>query len=107
MLMRTANEIISKLKEHQATTPSQWREHAEWRIVNKPWLRYSQQIAMKMLDRMEELNLSQKELAEKMGCSQQYISKVLKGKENLSISTLYKIEEALQLVLLPQAAELA
>ena len=40
-------------------------------------------IAMKMLDRMEELGLTQKMLAERMGCSQQYVSKVLRGRENL------------------------
>ena len=66
--MRTANEIVSKLKEHQPSTPSKWRENAEWRMANKSWLRYSQQIAMMMLDRMEELHMSQKHLSELMGC---------------------------------------
>ena len=58
-------------------------------------LRYSQHIAMLMLDRMEELEMNQKQLAEKMNCSRQYISKVLKGRENLSLETLAKIENAL------------
>lgn len=49
------------------------------------------------LDRMEELGLTQKKLAERMGCSQQYVSKVLRGKENLSLETLCKIENALDL----------
>ena len=52
---------------------------------------------MMMLDRMEELGLTQKTVAEKMGCSQQYISRVLKGTENLSIETISKIESALGL----------
>ena len=30
---------------------------------------------------MDELDLTQKQLAELMGCSQQYVSKVLKGQE--------------------------
>ena len=54
-------------------------------------------IVMKMLDRMEELGLTQKMLAERMGCSQQYVSKVLRGRENLSLETLCKIENALNL----------
>ena len=58
-----------------------------------------------MLDRMEELNLTQKSLAERMGCSQQYVSKILKGRENLSIETLCKIESALELSLFPELAE--
>ena len=68
--MRTREEIISKLKKLSSETPSKWREKAEWRNENKSWLRYSQRIAMMMLDKMEELGLTQKSLAERMGCSQ-------------------------------------
>ena len=70
--MRTREEIISKLNAHSSDTPSKWREKAAWRSANKSWLRYSQRIAMMMLDKMEELGLTQKALAERMGCSQQY-----------------------------------
>ena len=101
--MRTREEIISKLKAHSSETPSMWRENAEWRNVNKSWLRYSQRIAMMMLDKMEELGLTQKALAERMGCSQQYVSRVLKGTENLSIETISKIESALELEILEPA----
>lgn len=102
--MRTNENIVSKLKEHRSSTPSKWREHAEWRLDNKSWLRYSQRIAMMMLDRMEELNISQRQLAERMGCSQQYISKVLKGQENLSLETLSKIEYCLDLQIISEPA---
>ena len=98
--MKTANEIVSKLKEHQASSPSKWRENAEWRVANKSWLRYSQHIAMLMLDRMEELDITQKQLSELMGCNQQYISKVLKGQEKLSLETISKIEICLQIHIL-------
>ena len=101
--MKTREEIISNLKEHQSVTPSKWRENAEWRMANKSWLRHSQRIAMMMLDRMEELGMTQKALAAKMGCSQQYISRVLKGTENLSIETISKIESALELEILEPA----
>ena len=63
------NTIVQKLSEHQSSTPSRWREEAEFRVANKSWLRYSQHIAMLMLGRMEELGLTQKLLAEKMGWS--------------------------------------
>ena len=98
--MKSKEEIISRLKEYESSTPSKWKEKAEWRMANKSWLRYSQRIAMMMLDRMEELGLTQKSLAMKMGCSQQYISRVLKGTENLSIETISKIETALGLEIL-------
>ncbi len=58
---------------------------------------------MMMLDRMEALGLTQKAVAERMGCSQQYISRVLKGTENLSIETIAKIESALDLQILEPA----
>lgn len=98
--MKSANEIISNLKKHQSSTTSKWRENAERRMANKSWLRYSQHIAMLMLDKMDELHMTQKQLSELMGCSQQYISKVLKGQENLSLETLSKIERCLQIQIL-------
>ena len=101
--MRTREEIISKLNAHSSDTPSKWREKAAWRNANKSWLRYSQRIAMMMLDKMEELGLTQKALTERMGCSQQYASRVLKGTENLSIETISKIESALELEILESA----
>ena len=54
-------------------------------------------IAMEMLDRMDFLGVNQKELAQRMGCTPQYVSKILKGKENLSLETICKIEDALDM----------
>ena len=41
------------------------------------WVCHSQAIAATMSDRMEELGMTQRVLAEKMNCTQQYVSKVL------------------------------
>ena len=93
---------IDKLEKYASTTPSKWREALEYRQENKIWLRYSQRIAMLMLDKMDELGINQKQLAEMMNCSQQYISKVLKGRENLSLETLYKIGMTLGISILKE-----
>lgn len=61
----------------------------------KDWAEYSRLIAAVMSKRMTELGLTQQMLAEKMNCTQQYISKVLKGKKNMSLETICKIENAL------------
>ena len=61
----------------------------------KDWAEYSQLIAATMSKRMADLGLTQQMLAEKMNCTQQYISKVLKGKKNMSLETICKIENAL------------
>ena len=46
------------------------------------------------------MGLTQKELAERLGCSQQYISLILKGKENLTLETIAKLETVLDFELL-------
>ena len=61
----------------------------------KSWFSHSQMIANIMFARMKELRMTQKMLAEKMNCTQQYISKILKGRENLSLEAINKIENAL------------
>ncbi|MDE6096052.1 MAG: helix-turn-helix transcriptional regulator [Muribaculaceae bacterium] len=99
-----------RLEDFASATPSRWRENAIYRLENSRWLRRSQKIAMEMLDRMDFLGVNQKELAHRMGCTPQYVSKILKGKENLSLETISKIEEALdmefQSVPVPVAASL-
>ena len=46
------DNTLNRLRQHQSATPSRWREEAEKRKANKEWLRYSQNIAMRMLDKM-------------------------------------------------------
>lgn len=93
-------EVIDKLRKFTSPTPDKWREEADWRRENKTWLRYSQRIAMMMLDKMDSEKINQRQLAERMGCSQQYVSKVLRGRENLSLETLIKIQSALDIEIL-------
>ena len=98
-------KTLEFLEAHQSETPSArpkdackartWREEAEWRRDNWSWLRHSQKIAVKVLLQMKQEGLTQKALAERMDCTQQYVSKILKGKENMSLDTLSKLEDAL------------
>lgn len=61
----------------------------------RDWMQYSRAIAALMSKRMYELGLTQKMLAEKMNCIQQYISKMMKGQNNVSLETICKIENTL------------
>ena len=99
----TFEEQIAFLREHSSSTPSRWREKAEWRRANRDWLPYSRKIAIQATMALEEQNLTQRQLAERMGCSAQYISRLLKGEENLSLETIAKLEHALN-VSIAQAA---
>ncbi len=70
------------------------------RIANKPHLEISQAIAIKVLEKLDKLGWSQKELALKMGVSPQQISKIVRGTENLTLESLVKIEKVLGIQLL-------
>ena len=85
-------KTLQYLESHQSATPSKWREEAQWRRENKKWLRYSRKIALVLLSYMKQEHLTQAAIAEKIGCTQQYVSRILKGTENLTIETIAKIE---------------
>ena len=95
--MKTAQEQIAFLREHASPTPSAWRENAERRRANRDWLPYSRKIAIKTALAMQEQDLSRSEVATRMGCSPQYVSRLLKGEENLSLETICKLEHALNM----------
>ena len=86
---------IDFLESKASTTPSKLRERAEWRRANRDWLRKSQQIALNIMTHMEQQGLTQKELAQRMGVSPQYVNKILRGSENLSLDTISKVERVL------------
>jgi len=73
-----------------------WYEDAKWRQENKKWLDLSFTIALRILTELKTKSISQIKLAEMVGCTPQYINKVLKGTENLQLETIVKIENALQ-----------
>lgn len=89
------DNILDKIKRNESPTRSKWREAAKFRQNNKDWLKISQFFAMFVLNIMEDKKLSQKAIALKAEVSQQYISKVLKGSENLSLETIIKILKSL------------
>lgn len=68
---------------------------AEFIRENWIWLKYSYAISIKVRHRMKELGMTQKQLAEKLGCTQQHISILLQGRSNMTIETLAKLEQAL------------
>ncbi|MBD5298677.1 MAG: helix-turn-helix transcriptional regulator [Bacteroides sp.] len=94
------DRVTERLRQYQSPTPSKWREEAEERQANSSWLKHSRKIALKMLGKMNDEGITQSQLAERMGCKQQQISKILKGRENLTLETLSRIEGALDIRLL-------
>ena len=87
-------KTIDILNKYKSDTASKWREEAEYRRRNARWLRYSAMVALQVRDRMSQIGMTQVVLAEKLGCTQQHISMLLKGKNNLTLETITKLEEA-------------
>lgn len=64
------------LERNLSSEPSTFVEEAKWRQDNEVWLKWSQGIAMKIIDYMQEHKLSRADIAARLGCSPQYVSKI-------------------------------
>jgi transcriptional regulator with XRE-family HTH domain len=78
--MKTFAEIYDALKDTQGYQ------------VEELSLAFTESILL----RMEELSLSGKDLADRMGSTKPYVSKLLKGKNNFTLETLVKLARALE-----------
>lgn len=91
---------LEKLNAIASSKNSGWYEKARKRQENKGWRDHSFEFALIVLRIIRSKNITQKELADKMDVSPQYVNKVLKGEENISFETVSKFERALGLPLL-------
>ena len=89
-----------KLKKAISSQISPWKEEAIRRNANEEWLSQSFEIAVRVLSILRTKKMTQKELAEKMNVSPQFINKVVKGQENLSLETISKLSCALEIKLI-------
>ncbi len=96
--------ILDKINAIESQDLSGWSQDAKWRNENRDWLKKSIQIAIKILReirRQKPINgMSQKTLAEAIGVTPQYINKVVKGQENMTLSTISRIEAVLGISLI-------
>ena len=75
-------------------------EDNQRRIKNRFWLIESQQIALKVLMKLDDLGWSQKDLANAMEVTPQQVTKIVSGKENLTIETQIKLQNILDIPIL-------
>lgn len=86
-------KLSDKIKA-EASKDTEWLQNADYRKVNEDWLDISFGISMMILKFIREQGMTQKELAEKLCFSPQYMSKILQGKENLTLETIAKLQKA-------------
>lgn len=85
-----------KIKSISKRKASNWVNKAAYLIENKKWLGYSSQIAMRALAIIEDnISINQSSLAKSLNVSPQQISKILKGKQNLTLKTIGKLSDEL------------
>lgn len=85
------------LESNLSSEPSAFAEEAKWRQDNEVWLKWSQGIAMKIINYMQEHKLSRADIASRLGCSPQYVSKILSGHTNFSFKSIAEIEKCLNI----------
>jgi ribosome-binding protein aMBF1 (putative translation factor) len=99
--MGTKRDILNMISSIQE---SDWQNEAKARQANLDWRKKSFRIAVRILRELrlqkESNGMTQKKLAELMGVTPQYINKVVKGQENLTLETIAKIEQALGITLI-------
>ncbi|MEX0778775.1 MAG: helix-turn-helix transcriptional regulator [Balneolales bacterium] len=88
-----------KLREIASDEISPWVNNAKKRQGDRMWLKKSQRIALKVLMTLRERGLQQKELARQLGVSAQQVNKIVKGKENMTLETIDKLEQVLGVTL--------
>lgn len=90
------DKFLSLVSKESSTTIETLKENRK----NRAMLRESKNIAIKVLMRLDELQCKQKDLAEKLGVSKQQVTKIVSGKENLTLETLVKLQDCLSIPLL-------
>lgn len=90
---------LNRLKEIAKHASEKERAEARFREENRDWLLKSSLIALEVHRYLRLNRMSQSQLAEKLEISSAMVSKLLSGKENLSLKTICRIEDVLQIEL--------
>ena len=90
--MTTKDKFFALVSKEETKTVAR----AKSRLANKSYTKISNRIAFEILERLDELGWTQKQLAEKMDVYPQQVNKWVKGNENFTIATLARLEEVLE-----------
>ena len=91
---------LNRLNEVAKQPSEKEREEARFRDENRDWLLKSALIALEIHRYLRLNGMTQSQLAGKLGISPAMVTKLLSGKENLSLKTICGIERVIQFELL-------
>lgn len=100
-MRKETDKLASVAKPLQASSMEFLRKLAE----DAAWMRMSMHIATEIRYQLKTQRLTQADLARRMGVKPAQITKILSGKENLSLKTVCRLEEALGCRLLTATGE--
>ena len=98
----TREEKIAKL--NQLSKPegknAKWKEIAQWNMDHAESIEDFVLIALRIADTIKEQNISQTMLAERLVISPQALTRIMKGRQNLTLQTIRKLEQVLDICLI-------
>lgn len=97
--MKTTNSK-EKLTKLISTKKVDTAKRNKERIRNREMLRESRAIALKVLNRLDELGWTKKRLADEIGVKPQQITKIVSGQENITLKTQLNLQNALNISIL-------
>lgn len=99
MFLCTMSYNTEKLQQIAVDPSKEVVEQNQFMRENMDWLRKSAKIALCVKRGLRVKGITQQELAFRMGVSPQYVGRILKGQENLTLAVIAKIEKALQVTI--------
>jgi transcriptional regulator with XRE-family HTH domain len=93
------NKKLKRLIE-EATLDNSWREKFQFQLDNEETEDFLFELSLRIVMRLEELGWTKSKLAEELNVTKQYVSKLLRSRENLSITTIFKIQNVLGMKLI-------
>ena len=79
---------------------AKWKTIAKWNRDHSESLEDFMIIAIRIAQALKDKSMTQKELAIKLGVKPQALTRIMKGRQNLSLQTIRGIEKALEISLI-------
>lgn len=92
--------LNEKLKKITSSNKSYWLNEAKEKQANTGARRNAWKIALLVLDILIERDMSEAELAEKMGVTRQQVTRIVQGNAKFTFEIIDKLEKALNVTLM-------
>ena len=92
-------KLLNRISQPEVEN-SRWKEIARWNRDHAETLEDITIIASRILQTLKAKGMTQKQLAQKLEVSPQALTRIVKGRQNLTLQTIRKIEKVLDIALI-------